>query len=178
MYLPTRGLFGKTERPSVGAIGVDMTLIQGITLGIAILGAFLGIINTWHAIDTRRVKLKVVPKLAELQPSNKKSICVEVINLGGFPVTISDVGFFLRGSQSRIAIISPITFDDGGFPRRLEPHSSFTVHTSNLIEEPFALRRIRCAYAKTQCGVVQEGSSDMLRSLVKTAKKFKAPTTV
>jgi len=154
-----------------------MTIVQGITLVIAILGAVLGIINTWYAVDTRRVKLKVVPKLAKFQPSNEESICVEIINLGGFPVTISEVGFFQIGTQSRLTIIQPITFDDGAFPRRLEPHSAFTVHTSNLIGNPFALRMISCAYAETQCGVVQKGNSNMLRSLVKTAKEFKTSST-
>jgi hypothetical protein len=154
-----------------------MTIVQGITLGIAILGAILGIINTWHAIDTRRIKLKVVPALAEFQPSGEKSICVEVINLGAFPITVSDVGFLRRGTRARLAIIRPIILDEGSFPRRLEAHSAFTVHTTGVIDDPFTLRTIKCAYAKTQCGFVQKGTSGMLKSLVMTAKEFKAPTT-
>jgi hypothetical protein len=35
-----------------------------IILAIAALGAGLGIINTWHGLNLRRVKLKVIPKIA------------------------------------------------------------------------------------------------------------------
>jgi hypothetical protein len=34
-----------------------------IIISIAALGAVLGIINTWHALDQRRVRLRVVPKI-------------------------------------------------------------------------------------------------------------------
>ena len=40
---------------------MEITLFQVITLGVAVLGATLGIINAWHGLDKSRVKLKVTP---------------------------------------------------------------------------------------------------------------------
>ena len=43
----------------------SFTIVDGITLAIAVLGAALGIINTWKSIDKDRLKLKVIPKHAK-----------------------------------------------------------------------------------------------------------------
>lgn len=150
-----------------------MTTLQNITLAIALLGAVLGIINTWNALDTRRVKMKVIPKLAEFLPSGGKTICIEVVNLSAFPITVCQVGFLKRWSSVRGAIIRPIILDDGDFPRRLEPRSAFTAYTKGLLENPVELRNIRCAYAETECGTVRKGHSGALKSAVLLARKFK-----
>jgi len=35
-----------------------MNIVEGITLAIAVLGAVLGVMNTWQALDNSRVKLR------------------------------------------------------------------------------------------------------------------------
>lgn len=156
-----------------------MSMVAGITLGIALLGAVLGIINTWHTIDTRRVKLRVTPKLATFYPSEEKTLCIEVVNLSAFPVTIGEIGFLSRWPTFRRPILRPITLNGGDFPRRLDSRSAFTAHTTDLMNDPETLSEIRCAFAKTDCGVLRKGNSGALKSIVRTARDFrdKSPTT-
>lgn len=104
-------------------------IAQVVTLSVAILGAVLGIVNTWQNLDRSRLKLKVIPKRAIPVGAvdRRLTFCVEVINLGSFPVTLCDVGVFYTGTKARGCITSPMLVDGGGWPRRLEPRSSVTV---------------------------------------------------
>lgn len=124
-----------------------MTLIQAITLSIAILGAILGLINTLHNLDKARVKIKVKPAHAIPMGAAPRELnfCIEITNLSSFPISISDAGFFYRGTKERGAWILPYFSDSGGhWPKRLEPRSSISV------------------YAKTDCGVIKSGTSPAL----------------
>lgn len=141
-----------------------MTILEAITLGIALLGAVLGVVNTWQSLDRTRVKLKVVPAHAipfgAVDPRLKFS--VEVTNLSDFPVTIREVGVFYKGTDKR-GVIIPVLPDGGPWPRRLESRSSVSVY-SHLPESPSG-HRIECAYAKTECGYVKRGSSGALKQI-------------
>lgn len=59
-----------------------ITLGQGITLSIAVVGAVLGLINTWHGLDMSRVKLKVRPAHAiPVGAANPAlTFCIEITN--------------------------------------------------------------------------------------------------
>jgi hypothetical protein len=126
------------------------SLTQGnpITLALAVLGAVLGIINTWHGVSRSRVKLKVVPAHAipfgEVEESINFSI--EVTNLSEFAVTIREVGLFHKGTKKRSAMVKPIILDNGNWPRRLEPRTSITVY--GWAPKTIAGPKIKCAYAK------------------------------
>ena len=74
-----------------------------------------------------------------------------------------------RGTKKRGAVVNPIVIDGGTFPRKLEPRTSFTAYF-----HPEALHRlngckIRCAYAKTDCGVMIKGNSLALQQLAREA---------
>ena len=143
----------------------NINVVQAITLAVAVLGAVLGIINTWHGLDKSRLKLKVTPKLAiplgGFDP--RLTFCIEVTNLGFFPVTVYDVGVYYTGTKDRGSIIQPFLADGGKWPRRLEPRSSVSVYS----QTPTAPRgcRIGCAYAKTECGYTRTGTSPALRNI-------------
>lgn len=141
------------------------SLAQAITLSVAVLGAVLGIINTWQNFDRSRLKLKVVPKHAiPIGGFDKRlTFCVEVTNLSAFPVTICDVGVFYRGTDRRGCIIQPVLMDGGAWPRRLESRSSVTVYSGKPTSVPG--QRLRCAYAKTECGHTRTGSSPALKQI-------------
>ena len=143
-------------------------MIQYITFAIAVLGAVLGVINTWHAIDRTRIKLKVVPAHAiPVGGSNPKiSFCVEVTNLSAFAVTVYEVGMFYNGTDRRSSIPNPILADGGPWPRRLEPRSSITVYSERPRSEING-KRMKCAYAKTQCGHVETGTSEAFKQIAR-----------
>jgi hypothetical protein len=149
-------------------VGGNFSIIDGITLSIAILGAVLGVLNTWRAIDRDRVKLKVIPKKATPvgnTPDKRIRLCIDVTNLSTFPLTITEVGLRYYGTDKRGAVVNPIIIDGGAFPRRLEPRTTFTAYL-----HPDALKRsdghlIKCAYAKTDCGEFVKDSSPALKQM-------------
>lgn len=146
-----------------------ITLLQAITLAIAFVGAVLGIINTWHAIDKSRVKLKVRPAHAIPygSASSRIEFAIEVTNLSAFPVTIRDVGVFVMGRKHRIAYGGADgLMNDGLWPKRLEPRSSVTVYGGNPAKQS---SNINCAYAITECGVTSTGTSAALKQIIREA---------
>jgi hypothetical protein len=137
--------------------------MQAITFAIAVLGAVLGLINTWHGLDKSRVKLKVLPAyVIQIGGLNQFfEFSIEVTNLSTFPVTIREVGFLFHGSKKR-GFIEMRTLDGSSLPRRLEPRSSFTLYSRLPNAEN---GKIRCAYAATQCGVMKRGNSPALKQI-------------
>jgi hypothetical protein len=144
-----------------------LTFVQAATLAIAVLGAVLGLVNTWHGLDKSRVKLKVVPAHAipvgAADP--RLRFCIEITNLGAIPVTVCDVGLLYRGTDQRGSIVQPIILDGGKWPRRLEPRTSVTIYAQRPSSEQG--QRIKCAYAKTQCGVTAKGTSGALEQIIR-----------
>ena len=143
----------------------NITTFQAVTLAIATIGAVLGIINLWRAIDQNRVKLKVVPARVTAfgrAPQNIR-FCVQVTNLSQFAVTVDDAGVHYHGTDKRGSIIAPFFADDGPWPRRLEPRSSLSIYSE--IPESSTGHKIKCAYATTQCGHTQTGTSPALKEI-------------
>ena len=145
----------------------NITIVQAVTLSLAVLGAVLGLINTWHGLDKSRVKLKVLPAhsipVGAANPA--LSFCIEVTNLSAFAVTVHDVGVFYYGTKQRGSYVQPVLIDGGPWPRRLEPRSSVTVYGTR--PESSADHRIKCAYARTECGVTKTGTSPALKQLAR-----------
>ena len=96
-------------------IGEAISIKDFVTSGCAVLGAVLGVMNTWNGLNRQKVKLWVVPKViyplgslavltatrcregTELQTTG----CIEITNLSAFPVTIYDTGFTLDGDPRK-----------------------------------------------------------------------------
>jgi hypothetical protein len=141
-------------------------MIQEITFGVALLGAVLGVVNTWHAIDRSRVKLKVRPAHAIAVGGIRTdlSFCIEVTNLSAFAVTVGEVGFLYRGTDRRSCIAQPVVIDGGSWPRRLEARSSVTLYSQR---PPASIDggRMKCAYATTHCGYTARGTSGAMKQI-------------
>ena len=154
-----------------------------ITLVIAAIGAVLGIINTAHLLSQRKVRLRVIPMSVAAQLGSGiltsqheykpgTMLGIEVINLSVFPVTISEVGYTLRGVSSRAAVAWPELTDQKGWPRRLEPRESVSAY----INPSLLTRQVRRAYARTQCGVTRYGTSPALKELKRHLSRRATPT--
>lgn len=143
-----------------------MTIFESVTFSIAALGAVLGVINTWVGLSKERVRLAVIPKHAIPVGAAASNIelGIEIINLSAFPVTISEVGVFYRGTTKRSVIPNPIDLDQRGFPRRLDSRESMTIYC----EKPRAVvdgHRMSSVFAKTDCGIVRKGSSPAFKQM-------------
>lgn len=143
-----------------------MSVTEAITLAIAVLGAVLGLVNTWYQLDRSRVKLRVSPKhaISVGAADPRLTFCIEITNLSAFAVTIEEAGVFYKGTQARGAYAQPVLIDGGPWPRRLEPRTSVTVYGQPPTAKPGY--PLRCAYARTSCGVTRRGNSPAFKQLV------------
>ena len=125
-----------------------------VTFGLALLGAVLGVINTWRTLNRDRVKLRVrfIHGFAINAPHLPDRVFgVEVTNLSAFPLTVAEVGLHIQGSSDRAAFIPHITADNKPLPRKLDSREQVTVYIRQD-----ALRRelsYKNVYATTACGV-------------------------
>lgn len=140
--------------------------METFTLGIALLGAVLGVVNTWNGINRERVKLRVMPQnalamgvAAQMFPGIEFSI--EVVNLSAFPIVVQEVGFLHRGLSSRAAVIQPITLEGTTTPRKLGPREAVSFYMPR--PERRGKHSIESAYVRTACGRIFKGSSPALR---------------
>ncbi len=143
-----------------------MDIFESITFAIAVLGATLGVVNTWVGLSKEKVKLVVTPKHAIPVGGAPEHLtfCIEVVNLSAFPVTVSEVGIYYSGTDKRSVIPNPVTSDGGPFPRRLEPRSGVSLYS----ERPRSVidgNKMKCVFAKTDCGVVRKGNSPAFKQM-------------
>jgi hypothetical protein len=152
-----------------------MNWTEGVTLGIALLGAVLGVINTMHALGRDRVRLKVSPVWGMYDYGSHLSetrLGISVVNLSGFPLTIDDVGFVRwRWKGKRVAVILPDLPDGKPWPRSLAPHDSATVWCPEGIENTSEMLEVRKAYAKTTSGIVRYGKGPAIQSFVRFRRR-------
>lgn len=121
---------------------------ESVTLAIAVLGAVLGIINTWSGYNRDRLKLRVTQSNA-FDPRSGKWMAtgVSVINLSAFPVTIEEVGFHPTGNQDRFALFGGRTLSGEGLPARIESREAITFYVQIQSGIPQDFR----PYCKTGC---------------------------
>ena len=153
----------------------DFMDIGSITLAIAITGAVTGILglvfnflNTWRAFDRDKIKLKVIPKLSMFvsERHNYDFLCIEVINVGFVPVTLSRIVFTPDGKDKELH------FDQHPqylvkLPIRLEPRDSVTINASPNLHTSPEFASISQALAYTACGRKFYGTSPALKGMVK-----------
>lgn len=145
-----------------------MPWFGAITLGLAILGAVLGILNAWVSLRRDQVRLRVRPLSVIVTHGLPFDFGIEVINLSLFPVTLEEVGFTLDGNSAncgdRAVVFQPHTSDGGPWPRRLEPLPAVTLYFETRYL-PRPLSRLGRAYARTACWEFAYGSTPASRSL-------------
>ena len=150
-----------------------MSWVQGITLAVALVGAVLGIINTWHQLSKDAVRLKIVP--AHALPvghggAGEWTLSIEVINLSAFAVTVDEVGLELV-TKERLINTPTTTTNHGPLPVRLEPREALTVLCFPELKTDPRLGEVCVAYARCQCGTVRYGNSPALKQVVREAEE-------
>ena len=163
-----------------------MTSVEVLIAAIAVLGVVLGVVNLWYSQQSRRVHLRVIPKLAFdvenirytvsewnkyairlHEAGNAKHWMVEVINLSAFGVTIDEVGFSDHTIAGNFAMVGPQISRNKKWPVRLRPHEKAIFYSTDGVLLPPAVWSNPCAYAKTDCGECIFGSSPVLAHFAK-----------
>jgi len=145
----------------------SFTLMQMITFALAILGAVLGIMNTWRNFDKDRVKLKVVPGRAVVLGGYEDiELSISITNFSSFPVVITEVGVLYQGTKVRGAVPKPVILDGKEFPRKLEPRTSISTYMYSDILLKRDGHSVKSVYAITDCGIMIRGTSQALKQMI------------
>jgi len=152
-----------------------MSITEAITLAIAVLGAVLGVINTWRAIDRDRIKIRVCPiwSFINLAGNMQTRFGVEITNLSSVPITVSQVGFLLSGDKEKQFVFMPECVDGGTFPRRMEPRTAMSALMTIGSEDNPTFGHVSCAFVTTACGKRITGTSPALRGLIQKHRSGK-----
>ena len=146
-----------------------MTKFEFITFGLGAVGTVLGITNGLRQIIAARVRLlvKCYPLMILENAGDKSFLCVEVINVGSFPVSIKEVGFRLKEGKSRMTNSLKRTIDGKSLPARVESHDSTQICFSNLEHWREVLANSSEIVVETACGTERRGSLKSWRRMEK-----------
>lgn len=146
---------------------MNTTLFAVITLAVALLGAALGILNTWQSFYRNRLRVSVSPRKA-IAAGQEPRLCFEIVNRGYLPVTISGIGLRLRRPRHRhyFAFLAR-TIDGAALPQRMEPRTSMTLFMPIDADHDPLIREARDAFVTTACGRTFRGNSQTLRSHIR-----------
>ena len=140
-----------------------------ITLGIALLGAALGVWNAWQAGRDRSVRFKVrATQAIGLRGAAPTCLSIEFTNLSSFPITIQEVGLTVgkpRGHLPGRAMFPPNSLVSGTLPMRIEARHSGQVvgWLRELPDDGYDH-----AYARTSGGEISYGTSPALLQWVRS----------
>jgi hypothetical protein len=140
-----------------------VTAIAGLVFGV--LGAVLGLINTWRAFDHDRVRLLVVPR-GFVTSTGETGTCFDITNLSYLAVTLSQVGIELTDPPNHFFAFAPRFMDATRLPHRMEARTSVTVFMPPGADQDPQLRHAGRAFAKTACGRTFYGTSPAFKSQV------------
>lgn len=135
-----------------------------LTIALASVGAVLGVINTWNAINQHRVRLRVNPALAFAPDGAPLALSIEIVNLSAFPITLTELGFKLSRAK-KIPMLDAASLDGKSLPRRLEAREAavFLLNVQALSQARGL--HLTKAYVRTACGRVKTGSSPAFRDI-------------
>jgi hypothetical protein len=127
----------------------EFVAIAGVT--IAFFGALFGLFAHLREVRRDKVRLRIsVGKAIKVVSGNTPTenfLTIDVLNLSSFPVMIANVGF----SDGENCLYPPPNMID--VPFRLLPREARTViYPRRCVGDETRLRRMKSAFAKTQCG--------------------------
>lgn len=126
-----------------------------VSIILASIGALLGIINTSYLLfkDKVRLELRIRSALFSRGPyiSDDFVYCLEVINMGFIPVTVSEVGFLLPGGDGNRIPFLLQQLPGAKLPYRLEPRTSVTVYATEQETEGIRSNNCKKAFVDTDC---------------------------
>lgn len=130
---------------------MDATTLQVFTLTIAVVGAALGVLNTWRAFSQDSLRLRLNASFG-IGGNGTHCILLTMVNLSTFQVTVVRVGFDRLDGDTHMQIPQPFFTQRESLPLRLEPRTSSTVMVPLGTLENDQISQIKHAYVHTACG--------------------------
>lgn len=141
---------------------LTMTTPEAITLMTAMVGAVLGVLNTWQGYRRDRVRLKVQIRQSIFMPAGIVTLCITVRNVGFQPVTVTAIGLTSGKLDGQIVNAQP---GNERLPHRLEPRTALDWYADPSAEQVAVREAFSRAYVKTACGIRVTSSRRFLRQL-------------
>ena len=132
-----------------------------VIFGVAVLGAGLGVMNYWRAVEKDKIRLRVGPCL--YYGEDVKGLCIDVVNIGFVPITVQHAGIEI-GPKKEWYYYVPRLSNGGKLPHRLGPRDAITIYLPPEANSEPRMQDARCAFAKTACGLYFRGTSPAFRS--------------
>lgn len=128
-----------------------ITAILGAAFGL--LGAVLGIMNTWKAYIRDRPRIKV--KVIDVRDGRRSLIGIQATNLSPFPITVFQIGFqvlpSVDGEPRHILPVHEITGDP--LPVRLESRTTYATAIRPDAAKAIRIKTPIRAFIKTGCDI-------------------------
>lgn len=138
----------------------NMDPISIISAAAGVIGTAISVLSFKQTVSGQTPKLNVIPVPGWTTPQLIPCVCVEVVNLSSFPVTISEIGLNCHSGRRYVAI--GFLTNGSQLPQRVEPRASLTAY---FLAADVDINLVTTAFAKTSCGHVQEGDSPAWRQL-------------
>ena len=145
----------------------ELTVYQVVTFAFAMVGAVLGVLNTWRNFRLDSVRLRVRPKHVIIPSDHTDYVGISVVNTGAVAVTLVDVGFQLGrrlGKKKYASVAMALGYNSmsSTLPQKLEPRESATYIFPRSLLSDFSNERIFAAYTRTTCDETRTGRSPAL----------------
>lgn len=124
-----------------------------LTLGIAVLGATLGVFNAVWLIRKDTVRLRVQYVTIYVPGVDTWTGAVEVTNVGYLPVTVKEIAFHKGRLAKRRAVVVTDFLQQTALPHRLDARTQITIAVQPDILEMVGSRRFTWCSTATACGV-------------------------
>jgi hypothetical protein len=125
------------------------------------------VLNTWRGILKDRAKLKVKPQ-AWFSGDRRSGLCIDVINLSAFDLTVSQVGLAV---DRKTRIVFPFHSVGEKPPILIKPRARVCFYVKPGSLHNADMLKVRGAVVITACGNIFRGNSPALKSFVIKAAK-------
>jgi hypothetical protein len=141
---------------------INISIKDGVTLAVAIVGAALGIFNTVRGVFRDRPRLRVCAKRF-VHSLGYDGLCVEVVNCGAVSVSVTQVGFEVSKPRGHIFVFHPLPIGVQEFPQLLQPGTKMDVYLGGRAQQHPSLQQATQPFARTATGVTFRGGRRAVR---------------
>lgn len=146
-------------------------MLEYLVPALAVVGAALGILNTWQNFRRDCVRIKITPTI-HCDPKHGHALSVTVTNLSAFAVTITEIGVSMHKRDGLIQSILFRPLDGRQFPHRLEARAEVKTASGTIAWSEAEMDRLQYPFAVIAGGRVFNGKfpTELLKAIREGAR--------